>query len=88
MLFFVLLSILVVILFFVGAGALVSLTVAQSSLISMHEDIGEWNRLFGKDASLESMQMLSSGYFTIVAFVSMMSAAVLTFVLVKGVRIA
>jgi hypothetical protein len=88
MLFFVLLSVLVVMMFFLGVGSLVSLKVSHGSLTSMFEDKKVWAKSYGKDTSLESVQTLSSGYFTIVAFVSMACSVVLALVLRRGFQIA
>lgn len=87
-LFFVLAAVLMVILFFLGAGAFVSLTINNASLVSMYEDKQTWNEQYGKDSSLESVQTLSSGYHTIVAIVALACAFFLALVVRRGVRIA
>lgn len=87
-LFFVLAAVLMVILFFLGVGAFVSLSINNASLVSMHEDKQTWNENYGKDSSLESVQTLSSGYHTIVACVALACAFFLALVVKRGVAIA
>jgi len=88
MLFFVLAAVLMVILFFLGVGAFVSLGINNASLVSMFEDRQTWNDQYGKDAFLESVQTLSSGYHTIVAVVALACAFFLALVVLRGVTIA